>query len=57
MGKGGYMLLMIYFEKMDGTFGAKSPLPMVGTTNTETNSFGADDNDEINPPGVCTDIF
>ena len=53
----GYILLMFYFEKIDGTFGEKSPSPMEGTTNTVTNSFGAVDNDEINPPGVCTDIF
>jgi hypothetical protein len=57
MGKEGYILLTIYFEKIDGIFGEKSPLSIEGTTNTVTNSFGAVDNDEINPPGVCTDIF
>ena len=42
---------------MDGILDEKGPIPMEGTTNTVTNSFGAVEKADTKPPGVCTDIF
>ena len=47
----------IYFEKIDRIFGGRGSIPMEGTTITVTNSFGAVENEDAKPPGVCTVIF
>jgi len=48
---------MIYFEKRYGMIGGRGSNPMEGTTITVTNSFGAVENEDARPPGVCMIIF